>query len=314
MFKTPVVLCAFNRPDVTAKVFARIREVRPQRLLLVADGPRPETPTDPERCSKVRELISQVDWPAEVRTNFSNHNLGCRQRMSTGLTWVFDQVDEAIILEDDCLPTYGFFRFCEELLDKYREDTRIGIISGNNFVYPDLRTDHSYYFSQYTFIWGWATWRRTWQRYESRLGQLSDAGRPGYLRGYFDQRKVSRFWERTLQRVAAGEIDSWAYPLSLTSFLESWLNVVPGRNSVSNLGFGPDAVHTRDADSWMSQLPTWEPEFPLTHPDALVRWKAADDLAEKHVYNMFPKRKPLRKRLKRSIKKICSHVWNQHLR
>jgi hypothetical protein len=151
--KTPVAFLVFNRPESTIKVFEEIRRARPPRLLVAADGTRADRPGEAEKCAAVRAIIDTVDWPCEVLKNYSDVNLGCKVRVSSGLDWVFEQVEEAIILEDDCLPHPTFFRFCEELLERYRYDERVGIISGDNFLFGVRRTQDSYYFSRYAHIW-----------------------------------------------------------------------------------------------------------------------------------------------------------------
>src|SRR5665648_587346 len=163
--KTPVAFIIFNRPETTRRVFAEIAKARPTKLLVIADGPRATHPDDAEKCAVVRAIIDGVDWDCEVLKNYSDVNLGCKRRVSSGLDWVFDTVEEAIILEDDCLPHPTFFRFCEEMLAKYRDDKRIAMISGDNFQFGKKRTEYSYYFSRYTHIWGWASWRRAWDNY-----------------------------------------------------------------------------------------------------------------------------------------------------
>ncbi|MEN2383889.1 MAG: hypothetical protein KA716_33360 [Gloeotrichia echinulata DEX184] len=150
---TPIGFFIFNRPDLTAQVFEAIRQTKPHKLLVVADGPR--FPEEEEKCLKTREVIKSVDWDCEVLTNFSEINLGCKYRVYSGLDWVFSQVEEAIILEDDCLPTPSFFYFCQTLLQRYRDDERVMHISGNNFQFGQSRTPYSYYFSKYNHIWGW---------------------------------------------------------------------------------------------------------------------------------------------------------------
>src|SRR6185437_15111082 len=158
-FETPVTMFVFRRPDTTRRVFEAIAAIRPKCLLLVADGARSNKPGEEEACRQVREIISRVDWTCEVLTNFSACNLGCKQRMISGLDWVFSLVEEAILLEDDCLPHPSFFPYCQELLQRYREDDRVAYISGVNLVGKYLHTTDSYFFSEIGGIWGWATWR-----------------------------------------------------------------------------------------------------------------------------------------------------------
>lgn len=149
---TPVAFLVFNRPDTTIRVFEEIRRARPPKLLVVADGARADRPGEAEKCAQVRAIVEQVDWECGVLKNYADDNMGCKRRISSGLDWVFANVEEAIILEDDCLPHPSFFRFCEELLRRYRDDERVMMISGDNFQFGKKRTDYSYYFSKYPHI------------------------------------------------------------------------------------------------------------------------------------------------------------------
>ncbi len=194
--QTPVALFAFKRPEVTRRVFEAISKVRPAKLLLIADGPRQDSEGEAEACRQVREIVTRVDWPCEVLKNFSESNLGCGERMISGLNWVFSQVEEAIILEDDCLPDLSFFRFCQELLEKYRGDDRIAYISGDDLVRRHIKPTDSYYFSQIGGIWGWATWKSEWRRYDRYLGDWPELKRRGMLKEIFDDSKAVRFYER----------------------------------------------------------------------------------------------------------------------
>ncbi len=166
LIKTPVVVIIFKRTDTTEKVFEAIRLAKPPKLFVIADGPRADHPGEAEKCEAARAIIERVDWECEVLKNYSDTNLGCAKRVSSGLDWVFSNVEEAIILEDDCVPHLTFFPFCEELLEKYRYDTRIASISGQNVQFGRERTNYSYYFSRYNHCWGWATWRRAWQHFD----------------------------------------------------------------------------------------------------------------------------------------------------
>ncbi len=160
------VFLIFNRPAETFRVFDAIREARPEKLLIVADGPRPTRPGEAALCNETREVLDRVDWSCQVLSNFAETNMGCGRRVASGLDWAFEQVEEAIILEDDCLPDSSFFPYCGELLERYRADERIMMISGNNFQNGASRTADSYYFSQLPHCWGWATWRRAWRHYD----------------------------------------------------------------------------------------------------------------------------------------------------
>ena len=225
--ETPVALFAFNRPQQTRAVFAAIRVAQPQHLLLVMDGPRGDRPAEAELCAEVRNIISAVDWPCQVRTNFSATNLGCKRRVSSAVQWVFEQVPEAIILEDDCLPHPTFFRFCDELIKKYRDDNRVGLISGDNFLEGRARTPYSYYFTRHTHIWGWASWRRAMRNYDVAMPTWPEIKEGGWLHDILgDNPDYVRYWSEYFDQVYNGKIDTWDYQLTYSM----WINGLAQRS------------------------------------------------------------------------------------
>lgn len=170
---TPIALIIFNRPDLTIRVFSKIARAKPKTLFVIADGPRSDHPGDIKKCAEARSIIESVDWDCTVHKNYSDINLGCGRRLASGISWVFEKVEEAIILEDDCLPHPTFFRFCKELLERYRDDERIMQINGQNFQHKSMRTSYSYLFSYSNNCWGWATWRRAWQHFDMEMRRLA---------------------------------------------------------------------------------------------------------------------------------------------
>lgn len=281
---TPVAFFIFNRPDTTARVFEAIKRAAPPKLLLVADGPRPDRPGEAEKCAATRAIATGVDWPCEVLVNFSDENLGCRRRVSSGLNWVFESVDEAIILEDDCLPDLSFFRFCDELLTRYRDDSRIAMISGNNFQQGAGGGEESYYFSRYPEIWGWASWRRAWGLYDVDMKVWPKFRNDGWLERTFPRRRLARFWRDAFDAVHSGGLDTWDYQFTFSCLRHNALCVMPSVNLVSNLGFGADATHTK-TECRLSKLPIQPMSFPLRHPHHVVRDIGADRATEKEQHN-----------------------------
>ena len=235
---TPVAFLIFNRPHFTERVFAAIAAAKPPKLLVVADGPRPDRQGEAEQCDATRHIIERVDWDCQVLTNYSNAHLGCKRRVSSGLDWVFGTVDEAIILEDDCLPHPSFFRFCQELLQRYRDDERIAQIGGVNFQRGRRRTDYSYYFSRYAHIWGWASWRRAWRHYDVALKAWPLIRNGSWLGDMLGNPKEVRYWQDIFQAVFDEKIDTWDYQWLFASWLQNALTVLPSVNLVSNIGFG----------------------------------------------------------------------------
>jgi hypothetical protein len=281
---TPVAFLIFKRPDTTQRVFDAIRESKPQKLLVVADGPRDARPGEAALCDQTRSIIKQVDWECEVLTHFSDTNLGCKKRISTGLDWVFNTVEEAIILEDDCLPNPTFFHFCEELLGRYRHDSRIMSIAGNNFLPPDRRTPYSYYFSRYSFIWGWASWRRAWQYYDVDMKFWTEIREGNWLEDVLIEHYSTKAWAKKFQSVYDGEIDTWDFQWTFSCWLQSGLSIVPNENLTSNIGFGADATHTTVKPAYVNSL-TEPISFPLQHPPYIIRDNKADCFVEKNCYH-----------------------------
>jgi hypothetical protein len=282
--KTPVAFLVFNRPETTAKVFAEIAKARPNKLLVVADGPREDHPADHEKCQQARSIIDQVDWECEVHKNYSPVNLGCKRRISSGLDWVFDTVERAVVIEDDVLPHPTFFRFCDELLEKYAEDERVGAICGCNFQNGRKRDQYSYYFSRYTHVWGWGTWARAWKHYDVDMQLWQVALAEGYLRGMFRNEQTLDYWTVTFQAVSEGNIDTWDYQWAFACWLNNMLAVLPQVNLITNIGFGEEATHTADPFSEAAEKAAFSMIFPLVHPPFVMRHETADEYTDEQQF------------------------------
>ena len=286
MFKTPIVFIIFKRPDTTQLVFDQIRRVQPAQLLVIADGPRVDRAGEAEKCAATRAILDQVDWDCQVLTNFSDHNLGCKYRVATGLEWAFTQVEAAIVLEDDCVPDLTFFPFCTEMLERYRHDTRIMAISGNNFLFDRVPTDYSYYFSQYWDVWGWATWRRAWQYFDVDLKVWPEVKQKKLLRNILPDASSIRYWHKIVQAVLDGQIDTWDYQWNLAIWLQHGLCIHAKNCLVTNVGFGAEATNTTDADNLRANLPVRPIEFPLRHPPFVLRDTQGDRYTQKTAFEV----------------------------
>ena len=273
--RTPVVLIIFNRPEVTRRVFEVIRAAEPETLYVIADGARHDHEGEQQRCEMARSATEKVDWTSDVRRIYSDSNLGCGRRVSSGLDDVFSDVEEAIVVEDDCLPHPTFFRFCEELLLHYREEQRVVAISGDNFQRGNVRGQGSYYFSRYNHCWGWASWRREWSRYDFRMEDWPSLRDEGWLRSMFRDPRAVRYWSAQFDAVSRGEIDTWDLQWTFACWRRGGLSALPNTNLVSNIGFGADATHCAPGDSGNS-LPARHMTFPLIHPETLERDVEAD--------------------------------------
>lgn len=301
---TPVAFIIFNRPDTTERVFAEIARARPPQLLVIGDGPRTSREGESEKVAACRAIIDRVDWPCEVLTNYSEANLGCKVRVSSGLDWVFEQVPEAIILEDDCLPHPTFFRFCQELLEHYRNDEKVAMISGDNFLGANSRSDNSYYFSRYCHIWGWASWRRAWKRYDRNASNWPIFRAENRLEKMNMSPAERRYWYSAFSGVYNGTIDTWDYQWVLTCFSNELLSIMPSRNLISNIGFGNNATHTK-SDSIFANMKTESIEFPLQHQRKVLIDVSADKLSAK-LHFRLPFWRSIAGRVRRALKRVIS--------
>jgi hypothetical protein len=286
--QTPVAFIIFKRPQETQKVFAEIRKVKPPKLLVVADGPRADRPGEDQECAQARAIIDRVDWDCEVLKNYADVNLGCRRRVSSGINWVFDTVEEAIIIEDDCLPHPTFFRFAEELLDRYRDDRRIMSISGQNVQFGRKRTDYSYYFSRYNHCWSWASWRRAWQHYDLDMKLWPEIRDGNFLADVLGDSHAVKVWTKTFQLCYEGKIDTWDFQWAFASFIQNGMNILANVNLASNIGHGTGATHTGDASSPYNNMPAEALTFPMKHPPFAIRDTQADNFTQNTLYDYDP--------------------------
>lgn len=278
-----VVFLIFNRPAVTARVFEAIRQARPRQLLVVADGPRADRPGEAELCAATRRIVEAVDWPCALLTRYSEHNLGCGKRISSGIGWAFDQVEEAILLEDDCLPDPSFFPFCGEMLARYRDDDRVMLVSGDNFHGGRRRGDADYFFSRYHHIWGWASWRRAWRHYDFAMTSWPERRDAGWLNEITRDRLMQDFWRERFDAAHRGMIDTWDYQWLYAAWMQNGLSITPNVNLIGNIGIGSDATHTQEVNPRM--LPPVEYlDFPLRHPATVAPCARADRYEERQIF------------------------------
>jgi hypothetical protein len=283
LLKTAVLFLVFNRPDTTKQVFEAIRKAKPPRLYVAADGPKIVNSGEAEKVEQARLIATQVDWDCEVHTLFRKENLGCGKAVSSAITWFFETEEEGIILEDDCLPSQSFFWFCEELLERYREDMRIWHIAG--YKHFGLRHDKfSYNFSFYTPIWGWATWRRAWKYYDFDLSSYRTFKRELKNYNLFRSQKEINHRKMILDKVCSERIDTWDYQWNFCVRSNSGLSIRPSKNLVKNIGLGDNATHTKVKSGITNNAVKNELEFPLMHPNLVwVNAKLDQNFFNKHV-------------------------------
>lgn len=280
---TPVAFFIFNRPDTTERVFAEIAKAKPPKMLVIADGPRFAKQGEAEMCARTRSIVDRIDWDCEVLTNFSEVNLGCGERVSSGIEWVFKNVSEAIILEDDCLPSQSFFIYCDQMLNMYRNDKRIFSISGSNFSNEDGLYGH--YFSRYSLMWGWATWADRWSLYEFEPKDQFWV----ILHTWWKKPLVFTYWVRIFLKMHVHS--TWDYQWILTLWRNSALSVRPTQSLVKNIGFGENATHTHDANHSLTLLTVSETKdifnFRLTAILPNRKLELQDEIKWAGVYRRF---------------------------
>lgn len=284
----PILFLVYNRPKTTTLVFESIKKARPCKLYIAADGSRDNKHGEAERVAKVREIATGVDWDCEVKTLFRDQNLGCKMAVSSAITWFFEHEEEGIILEDDCLPDQSFFCYCHRLLERYRHDTRVMAISGDNFQHGKKRSEYSYYFSRYPHCWGWATWKRAWQYWDGDFSSWPEIKEKCFLNDIAGgDETFCTYWRKIYDNCHAGKIDSWAYPWTYSCWVQNGLTILPNVNLVSNIGFGSGSTHTVKESTSVS-LSANKIDFPLQHPKCVLRNVHADRYTDQHIFNISP--------------------------
>lgn len=262
--KKPILFITFNKIEETKKVFKSIQQEKPQKLYISSDGPRQTHPDDLLKVITIRNyILSNIDWPCKIRTLFFDKNLGCKYAVSSAISWFFLHEEMGIIIEDDCLVENDFFLYCSTLLDKYADDEKIYQINGTCFL-NQFNIDESYFFSKYSHIWGWATWRRAWQHYEINSFSFES----DFLKINFYSEIEKQYWHHTLKQYYENKIDTWDYPWTFTILKNNGLCIYPKKNMVTNIGFGPNATHTKDINSPFSNM-IIEKNEKIIHPKSI---------------------------------------------
>ncbi len=298
--ETAVLFLTFNRLNTTKLVFAEIRKARPSRLYIASDGPRINKSTEKDTINAIRNyILEHIDWDCEIKTLFRDKNLGCKYAVSQAITWFFEHEEQGIILEDDCLPSQSFFWYCEELLNKYKDNNTINMISGNNFQDQQLRGDASYYFSYFPHIWGWASWARAWKLYEVEFVTNNIQSNQLYPQFILQNSKYTAFWNDIYRLMNI--TNTWDYQLAFTIFKNKMLCINPNVNLISNIGFGPDATHTKSIKDINSSLPRGQISH-IIHPQRIEVDLAADAYSSDKLFSYI---KPsFLARLKHKIKRL----------
>ncbi len=304
LYQIPILFNVFNRPEITQQTFNLIRKVQPAVLYVHADGPRVGNDADVDKCARTRAIIEQqVDWNCELHTLFRDENLGCGKGPASAITWFFENVEQGIILEDDCQPHLDFFPFCKEMLERYKDDVRVSSIAGSNFQDGQKRGEASYYFSQHNRIWGWATWRRTWEKYDYYLTDYDAEMFEEILKRHFRRKDERAYWMRNFDIVKATRHNDscWDYQFMYLQWRYNGLTLVPNVNLVSNVGDDADATHTQWENNPNLRRKV-DSLYPLIYTNSVEACKEADEYYMRRY--IIPQRSILC-RLKNKLLKIC---------
>ncbi|NEU06804.1 hypothetical protein GZH53_00630 [Flavihumibacter sp. R14] len=270
VFNTPLLFLIFNRPDTTKQVFDEIRKLKPKFLYLAADGPRSNLEGETKKCQLTQQIVLEnIDWDCQVATLIRDENLGCGKAVSEAITWFFSHVEEGIILEDDCLPDASFFPFCSELLERYRSNQKVMTISGSNLLGKPWKSETQSYFCGHGGIWGWATWKRAWTLYDSKMTGWSDSGCKELIRANIKTNEWYKFYYHMFESSFNGSLDTWDVQWFYTILINNALGINPSVNLVKNIGFNNNATHTSSNQNFLKKLKLTSIALPLIHPKIL---------------------------------------------
>ncbi|HRH34300.1 MAG TPA: nucleotide-diphospho-sugar transferase [Catalimonadaceae bacterium] len=269
-FSIPVLLITFNRPDVTEVVLNRILEINPPKLYFFNDAPRTGNENDSLKCSQVRALADKLNYSGKLLTRFEEKNLGCKMGESTAMSWLFENEEMGIVLEDDTLPNKDFFFYCEHMLNAYKDDSRIFSISGCNLVNEWKSEIQDYHFSHFGSFWAWAGWKRSWKHYDVKMSLWHDPKIRQLILNYIPTEEYKELRATEFDSLVSGYNDTWDFQWWFAHYLNHSLSIVPSKNLVRNIGINrPDAVHMTE-DSPFSDLVDSPIRFPIQYNPVVV--------------------------------------------
>ena len=290
IFDVPILLILWRRPEATKKLIQVLKSIKPRNLYIACDGARDGNSIEIQKVKKTREIVKkEINWEVNLNTFFKNKNFGCKYGVSNAINWFFENVEEGIILEDDCIPHVDFFEFCEVLLEKYRHDKRIFCISGANQINQTIG-DGSYFFSRYNHCWGWASWRRCWIQYDVEMSLWPKYKTSELIKSNFFLKKEQNFWTKTFDNFYFhGYPESWDYQWFFTSLIHGGMTAIPNKNLIENIGFGEDATHTISGKSPLKMIPNKKIRssgvLPIKHPKFVIRSEFADRIVERQTFS-----------------------------
>jgi hypothetical protein len=310
MLNTPVLFLIFNRPAFTEQVFAHIQRAQPKQLFIAADGPRNDKPGEKELCEAARKVVMEnIHWACEVKTFFRDKNAGCSIATFEAMNWFFDHVEQGIMIEDDTVPASSFFRFCEELLERYKNDERIMAITGVNYFF-EHHTNLSYSFSMHGASWGMATWRRAWKKFDYSISGWGRQKVKKRIRRFMNDDDLFKYYSNYFNWHLKDKANGvWDYRWFFCRLANEGLSIVPAFNQIRNIGFGPDATHTKDTNSKLSKLETGDLGFPLHINNNITADRAYDGrIFEEIIKPTLGPKVSLARRILRRLKHILKSI------
>jgi len=304
-YNIPILFLIFNRPGCTKQTFSAIREIKPTKLYIAADGPRDSRDGEAALCEQTRQVIGQIDWPCDVKTLYREYNLGCKIAVSSAISWFFENEEMGVIIEDDCYPSNSFFPYCEELLLKYKDDDRVWHIDGTTSQTGVAGT--SYQFSKYCLIWGWATWRRAWQHYDPDMCTFPEFEKKQVIKSIWHKPEVRKYWFKNFKAVHNGQIDTWDYQWMYTVWTNNGLSIRPAVNLIKNIGFDDNATHTLTESKLFKKMKNEELVFPLKHPTFDLPNVAMDDICSEEHFNIHKPHIDVARRIALKIKGLLAN-------
>ena len=282
-FNTPILIIAWKRPDKVSRILKVLKDIKPQNIYVACDGAKKDNLLEFKKVQQTRNIIEKgVNWKyRKFRKLFNKENLGCKIACTNAINWFFENVNEGIIIEDDCLPHYDFFKFSAIMLEKYREDKRVWCVSGSNHQAERVIGGASYYFSYYPLVWGWATWKRCWDEYDVEMKSWPNFKKNNLLNDFFDSKKELKYWEKRFDTMYHfKKPDTWDYQWFYCCLKNNGLSIIPNSNLIENIGFGKDATHTTSQTISPSVLKNLKPNssgiLPIKYLDHFIRSKKAD--------------------------------------
>ncbi len=312
----PVAIVFFARPDLLKITFKIVKKLRPSTLFLIQDGPRYNNSNDNDKIEGCREVVKEIDWNCKVYKNYSDTNLGCGLRIKSGISWAFKYVDRLIIIEDDCVPGDSFFLFCKEMLEKYKDDKRVSMISGMNHLGVYEKTPYDYFFSEGGTIWGWATWKRFWETIDYEMKWLDDPDAVRLIRNKYGNRPIRRGLVKKDALMQGNKLSSWSYQHGINMYLQSGLILVPKYNLTTNIGLTGEGANTKNSS--LNDVPpkmrriyyqqTYVLNPPYNHPHYIIN----DVEYQSEIKKIMNSKHSFCKRLILRIKRVFIVIKNQY--